>query len=174
MKKQAIILLSVLYALTFTSSRGGVDNRLYDGGDLPVITIIERAQIPKDKIDEYRLLCRLVYSEAGHEPFEGKKAVAHVVLNIARYKGLSVKETVYLPGIFNGVQHYTFKLEPNAESKEAVRLVMAGLSEFPDGVLFFYNPVASTDTKWIKHISRYSYKKIGHHMFCYHPKFYPS
>ena len=33
----------------------------------------------------------------------------------------------------------------------------------------FHNPKTSTDSKWVRKISKHRYKKIGRHLFCHRP-----
>lgn len=145
---------------------------VYDGGMLAEIQITGRAEVHPSMRDDYLLLSRLVYAEAGHEPLAGKVAVADVVLNIARFKRISIKDAIYLPGIFDGIKHPVFKMKPNRDSEEAARRAMTGRGVLPAGVLYFFNHKAASDTGWVKHISRYTYKQIGNHVFCYEPRLY--
>lgn len=164
--------MSVLCTLLFTSVNDSTDDRLYDGGTLPEVIITECINIPSNMLADYYLLSRLVHSESGHEPFEGKLAVANVVLNIAAYKGLTITETIYLPGIFDGIKHPVFNKAPNDASMRAARMALSGVRVIPAGVLYFFNPRVASDTKWIRRIKGYSYKKIGNHLFCWEPALY--
>ena len=170
--RQTIMLIySVFTSLMFISGASG-DDPVFNGGELKSVTISAKREVPDIYRDHHDILSRLVYSEAGHESFTGKRAVADVVMNIARSKGITITEAIMLPGIFDGIKYRTFKSPPPDVCIEAARLSLVGDHVLPEGVLFFFNPVAASDSKWIRHISQFRYKQIGNHVFCYDPAVY--
>lgn len=118
-------------------------------------------------INEVLILAALINSEAKWEPMLGKIAVGNVVVNRARRRKKSLKYIILEKGQFDGVRTKWFKPEPEsiAAAKVALRHQV-----IPREVEFFHNPRTSTDTKWVRYISKKSYKQIGNHLFCYNPK----
>lgn len=115
---------------------------------------------------EKDLLGRLVHAEAKGESFDGKVAVATVVLN--RVKDASFPNTVegvvYQSGQFSPVTNGAINNVPSADSikavDEAIRIVNAGQS---DGSLYFYNPRTAINTSFLE--ARPTVKTIGNHTF---------
>lgn len=80
--------------------------------------------------DAYLLAC-LVTAEAGYEPYEGKLAVANVVLNRLRggYYGNSISDVVYARGQFSVVPSGKLaKVITNGPNEESIRATQAALS----------------------------------------------
>ncbi|GLB60491.1 cell wall hydrolase [Cytobacillus sp. NCCP-133] len=115
------------------------------------------------KPEEKKLLARLVQAEAEGEPFEGKVAVADVVLNRVEHEQFpdTVKDVIYQKNAFEPVQNGSIN-EP--ASNEAVQAVETALVDKEKNVelLYFYNPETAT-SQWI--FSREVVKKIGNHAF---------
>lgn len=143
--------------------------------DLAVIVeVTAKRKTYTDK--ELYLLARLVYAESGGEPYDGKLAVANVVVNRMQRKGYTLKEVIYQKGQFDGIRSKRFKAVYKGEEVafqeclKAAETILEGERVIPYSVQYFHNPVTSTDNKWIRHIERYKYKKIGRHLFCHNPK----
>lgn len=133
---------------------GSGDSRLVlsDGTIVPVTS------------DEFDLLTRVVQAEAGGEPFEGKVAVAAVVLNRVRSSKYpnSVWEVLHQPGQFTPVQEGTLPKKVDSSSVEAVKRALGG-EDPTGGALFFYNPAATrTPEYWA---TKQVIKRIGNHNF---------
>ncbi|PWW26888.1 N-acetylmuramoyl-L-alanine amidase [Cytobacillus oceanisediminis] len=115
------------------------------------------------KEEEKKLLARLVQAEAEGEPFEGKVAVADVVLNRVEHEQFpdTVKDVIYQRNAFEPVQNGSIN-EP--ASNEAIKAVEKALidQEKNEELLYFYNPETAT-SDWI--FSREVIKKIGNHSF---------
>ncbi|WP_026581454.1 cell wall hydrolase [Bacillus sp. J33] len=115
------------------------------------------------KEEEKKLLARLVQAEAKGEPFEGKVAVADVVLNRVEHEQFpdSVKDVIYQKNAFEPVQNGSIN-EP--ASNEAIKAVEKALIDKENNgeLLYFYNPETAT-SEWI--FSREVVKKIGNHSF---------
>ena len=166
-------LLARVIVIAMLLRMGGtpIDNYTYSGL-LPTVDICDKQPVPSHMVEDWMLLARLVYSEAKGEIFEGKHAVADVVVYIAKDKCWTIKQTIYDRGRFDGIRNKWFYREPSEECYEAARLAILGKHVLPKGIFFYHNPRTSTDTKWVNFISKYAYKKIGNHLFCYHPKYY--
>jgi spore germination cell wall hydrolase CwlJ-like protein len=117
--------------------------------------------------EEKDFLARLVEAEAKGESYEGKVAVATVVLN--RVESPEFPDTV--TNVINEVvgNAYAFTPVQNGEinkpaSDESIRAVEEALTR-KDRIhdsIYFYNPEIATDT-WIR--SREVVKTIGNHVF---------
>jgi N-acetylmuramoyl-L-alanine amidase len=116
---------------------------------------------------EKDLLARLVGAEAKGESYEGKVAVATVVLN--RVDSAQFPDTI--SGVINEVvgDAYAFSPVQNGEinkpaSDEAIQAVEEALTRQDrlNDCIYFYNPEIATD-KWIR--SREVVTTIGNHVF---------
>ena len=87
--------------------------------------------------DSYLLAC-LVAAEAGSEPYEGKLAVANVVLNrlYSGAYGSSISDVIYAPGQFsvttNGRLSRIFASGPDTGSIQAANDALAGVNNVPN------------------------------------------
>lgn len=142
-------------------------------------TVVEAPYIPVvSKIDkkDLLLLAKLIYSESPHEPYLGKLAVANVVINRSHRTGKSIKYVIYQKGQFDGIRSKRFKRVAKGDEKafqdclQAATEILNGKTILPSTVEFFHNPKTSTDSKWVRKISKYRYKLIGRHLFCRYPK----
>jgi N-acetylmuramoyl-L-alanine amidase len=117
----------------------------------------------KDK----ELMARLVSAEAKGEPYEGKVAVAEVVINRVEHEDFpdTVKEVVYeqVSGTyaFSPVQNGEINKPADEESIQAVEEAIED-TEKDTEALYFYNPDIASDT-WI--LSRQVTETIGNHQF---------
>jgi N-acetylmuramoyl-L-alanine amidase len=117
--------------------------------------------------EEQDLFARLVEAEAKGESYEGKVAVATVVLN--RVDSPEFPNTI--TGVINEVVGKAYAFSPvqngeinNAASEEAIRAVEEALTRQDrlNDSIYFYNPEIATDT-WIT--TREVVKTIGNHVF---------
>jgi len=114
---------------------------------------------------EKNLLARLVHAEAKGEPYDGKVAVAHVVLNRLDHEEFpdTVKEVIYEKNAFEPVQNGSINQSADEESHEAVEEALENKgSNKNKNLLYFYNPDTAT-SDWI--LTRKVVKKIGNHAF---------
>ncbi len=112
---------------------------------------------------EKDLLARLVTAEANGEPYEGKVAVATVVLNRVddeQYPD-SIKEVIYEERQFQPVDNGMINNPATAEAEEAVNEAIARQGT-GKGSLNFYNPDI-VDSEW--HRSKTVTAEIGNHVF---------
>ncbi|OAS82193.1 MULTISPECIES: cell wall hydrolase [Metabacillus] len=114
--------------------------------------------------DEIDLLARLVRAEAQTESFEGKAAVASVVLNRVESPQFpnSIKKVIYQSGQFQPVSNGEINQPADKESIKAVQAVLSGLRNIAKDSLFFYNPNIATN-RWLD--SRETTVVIGQHVF---------
>lgn len=76
--------------------------------------------------DDVMLLAKLINSEAGNEPFEGKVAVANVVLYRSKIEKESIRKIIYAKEQFDGVDTNSFMNFPNNESIDAAQRAING------------------------------------------------
>ena len=116
------------------------------------------------------LLSRLVSAEAAGESFDGKLAVATVILN--RVSNPNYPKTI--SGVildkswgyqFTPVADGRINLPATSDSIKAAQMVIKGYRSFSSNVLFFVNPNTATNTYVTK--NRTFYKTIGNHQFYY-------
>ena len=110
-------------------------------------------------------LARTIYGEARGEPYEGKVAVAAVVLNRLESGlfGNSIHEVVFQRGAFTAISDGQYYLTPDSTSYQAARAALQGWDP-TNGALYYWNPITAT-SKWIW--SRPIIKTIGRHVFAY-------
>ena len=110
------------------------------------------------------LLAAIIYCEAGVEPYEGKLAVANVVLNRLRSGkyGATLSDVIYAPYQFTGCQMYSFptalKTGGTPDCLRAAQEALNGNNNVP-GYLYFrpYKNVALEKL--------HDYKIIGTHVY---------
>lgn len=112
---------------------------------------------------EKNLLARLVHAEAEGEPFEGKVAVATVVLNRVEHKQFpdTIKDVIYEKNAFEPVQNGSINEPADKEAHKAVKEALVEQDQ-NDELLYFYNPETAT-SDWI--FTREVKKTIGNHAF---------
>lgn len=137
--------------------------------DLNVINVGETIQTAGEAlaiavgVSDYErdLLARLVHAEAKGEPYEGKVAVAAVVLNRVESDKFpdSIASVVYQKGQFSPVSNGSINAAADEESKRAANEAVA--SQTTD-TLFFYN-AETASSRWLD--SRPTTQVIGNHTF---------
>lgn len=113
-------------------------------------------------------LSRIIYSEAGIEPFTGQIAVGNVVLN--RVRSAQFPNTIY-EVIFDrayGVQftptaNGTIYCVPDEEAIIAAKLCLEGYT-LSDGILYFLNPALSSNF-WVPNNRDYVMTIAGHDFY---------
>ncbi|HYF90738.1 MAG TPA: cell wall hydrolase [Symbiobacteriaceae bacterium] len=113
--------------------------------------------------DNLTLLAQLVCGEARGEPYEGKVAVAAVILNRTLDKRFpnSVAGVVYQTHAFESVSNGEIYRGTTQECYKAARAALSGWDP-SNGSVFFYAP-AKTSNRYIW--SRPIVRKIGRHNF---------
>ncbi|KZZ83743.1 hypothetical protein AS29_014465 [Bacillus sp. SJS] len=111
--------------------------------------------------EEKQLLAQLVHAEAKGEPYEGKVAVASVVLNRVESREFpdSVKDVIYEKNAFSPVGNGTIHNKADEASKKAAEEALRKKSV---NYLYFFNP-ETAESEWIK--TRKTEKTIGNHSF---------
>ncbi|MBE6047262.1 MAG: cell wall hydrolase [Clostridium sp.] len=114
---------------------------------------------------DVELLAKLVYAESRGEPYEGKVAVASVVLNRVldpHFPG-SIQGVIFQPKAFSCVKNGCIKASPDDNCYAAVYEALRGVDPTNEA-LYFYNPSISTCT-WMNSRTKQNVKQIGHHVF---------
>lgn len=117
--------------------------------------------LSKNDID---LLARLVRAEAQTEPFEGKVAVAAVVLNRMESPKFpnTLRGVIYQKRQFQPVSNGQINRAADEESIKAVYAALGDMRNIAGSSLFFYNPKIAT-SRWLD--SRSTVVAIGQHVF---------
>ncbi|GMK41555.1 spore cortex-lytic enzyme [Paenibacillus sp. CCS19] len=108
------------------------------------------------------MLARVVYSEAGGEPFNGQIAVAAVVLNRVDSPDFpdTIEKVIFAPGAFTTVANGQYWKLPNAEAFKAAIQAAKGIDPSNGGLYFNSAPA---DNEWFQ--SRTKTASIGGHVF---------
>lgn len=111
------------------------------------------------------LMSQIVYAESKGEPYEGKVAVASVILNrlIDPTFPNTIEAVIKQANAFSCVHNGSINVVPNEASRKAVIDAIKG-SDPTASAVFFYNPEISTCT-WMKNVEKKNIKTIGHHVF---------
>lgn len=121
--------------------------------------------------EERNLMASLVSAEAEGESYEGKLAVATIVINRVTSGTFPGSVTQVIMGKESGYYQFTpvldgrIKNAPSSDAVKAVDQVLAGYRSFPAKVMWFLNPEKSTSF-WITDNKTY-FKSIGNHEFYY-------
>ena len=120
----------------------------------------EKIYITQCDID---LMAKLVYAESRGEPFEGKVAVASVVLNRLLNPGFpnSIEGVIFQTNAFSCVRNRDIKANPDQSCYDAVYEAING-TDPTNEALYFYNPAIAT-CSWMK--QKKDTKSIGNHVF---------
>ncbi|WP_416149797.1 LysM peptidoglycan-binding domain-containing protein [Salipaludibacillus sp. HK11] len=118
---------------------------------------------------EGEVLARLVEAEAKSESYEGKVAVASVVLNRVNHNGFPssifhvIYETYDSGSIyaFEPVQNGTIRGYASSDSIQAVEEAMKGYDP-TNGAIYFFNPDTAT-SEWVNNLT--ISQRIGNHVF---------
>lgn len=111
------------------------------------------------------LLAKLIYAESRGEPYEGKVAVASVVLNrvLSPEFPNSIQGVIFQPKAFSCVKNGSITAYPDENCYAAVYEALKGVDP-TNNALYFYNPSTAT-CSWMKSTEKQNVKTIGHHVF---------
>ena len=117
----------------------------------------------REKMKQVDMMARTVHGEARGEGFEGKVAVAAVIMNRVQSSAFpnSTYGVIFQRNAFTAVNDGQYWLTPNASAYRAVREAASGWDP-SQGATYYYNPVTATN-QWI--FTRTTIKKIGKHVF---------
>lgn len=111
------------------------------------------------------LMAQVVYAESRAEPYQGKVAVASVILNRVKDPKFpkSIEAVVTQKGAFSCVRNGKITVNPDEASFKAVLEALKG-ADPTEKAVFFYNPKIATNT-WMKKVSKNNVINIGNHTF---------
>ena len=120
--------------------------------------------IPLTKDDIY-LMSQVVYAESKGEPFDGKVAVASVILNRTTDSHFpnTVQDVITQKNAFSCVRNGKIDTVPDSDSYNAVIKAIEG-NDPTNKALYFYNPKIAT-CSWMKNVEKTGIKSIGQHVF---------
>ncbi|MDO5516303.1 MAG: cell wall hydrolase [Clostridium sp.] len=115
--------------------------------------------------EDIDLMAKLVAAESIGEPYEGKVAVASVVLNrtVSSSFPNTIREVIFQKNAFSCVKNGRIKSVANQDCYNAVYDAIKGYDPSNEA-LFFYNPATAT-CNWMKTTKKVNQKTIGHHTF---------
>lgn len=115
--------------------------------------------------DDLELMAKVVHAESKGEPFEGKVAVASVILNrvIDPNFPSSIKGVITQKNAFSCVHNGIINTIPNSDSYNAVMEAIKG-NDPTNKALYFYNPDIAT-CNWMHKIQKKNVQSIGRHVF---------
>lgn len=122
----------------------------------------------KYSVSDKKLLEQLVEAEAGCESFEGKLAVATIILNRVENKEFpkNITDVILQKNQFSPVGNGSINCTPSDDSKKAVSKVLdEGYRTFDKEIVYFCNPKIST-SKWMTNHKKKA-MQIGSHSFFY-------
>lgn len=119
---------------------------------------------------EFMWLSKIVNAEAGGESYEGKLAVANVVLNRVKSPDFpdTIEEVIF--DKYNDIYQFTpvangyIYTEPNAESIQAAKDALSGNNNI--GECTYFCAVSGAQSSWAAKNKTF-YKQIGNHCFYY-------
>lgn len=115
--------------------------------------------------EDVDLMARVVYGESCGEPYQGKIAVASVILNRVLSEGfpMTIEEVIKQQGAFSCVIDGEINTIPNRSCYSAVYDALKGYDPTNEA-LFFYNPKIAT-CPWMESLQKDNITEIGNHVF---------
>ena len=115
--------------------------------------------------DDIYLMSQVVYAESKGEPFDGKIAVASVILNRTTDSQFpdTINGVITQKNAFSCVRNGKIDVVPDGDSYNAVLKAIEGYDP-TDEALYFYNPKIAT-CSWMKGVEKTGEKSIGQHVF---------
>lgn len=118
--------------------------------------------------EDFNLLCKIVYAEAGNQSVWGQQAVCWVILNRQASKSFpsDIRSIIYAPGQFDPVRNGSINCSPPTKTKEAVRDVILGnVPDMTYGAVFFCEPRYSVKSNLAWFATKQMTTVIGCHHF---------
>ena len=179
-KTLSILLVTLLFSANikvFAYSNNTIEMRKSNLNEEIKVSLINR---PKEEVvqvfshndnaiyltkEDLDLMAKIVYAESKGEPYEGKVAVASVILNRVLSPGFpsSISEVVFQPNAFSCVVDGQISVTPTEECYNAVYDAIEG-NDPTNEALFFYNPAIAT-CSWMQDVEKADSKAIGQHLF---------
>lgn len=149
--------------IQFQRSKGLTADGVVGNATLKALGITFNTESSIQGSSDLYILAKCVYAEARGEPYQGKVAVAAVILNRVESPDFpnTVAGVVYQPWAFTAVNDGQINLEPDQSCYNAARDAMNGWDP-TYGCLYYYNANTAT-SKWI--FNRKTVVTIGNHVF---------
>ncbi|WP_207725705.1 cell wall hydrolase [Clostridium sp. DJ247] len=170
--KKIIFFIGFLFTFLFFSTNkvnakdpNTVDSTLFNQQDQIVQVFNYSGQKIYVTQDDIHLMAKVVYAESNCEPFEGKVAVASVILNRVRYPEFpkTIEGVIKQKGAFSCIRNGNINVTADESSYKAVFEALKG-EDPTEKAVFFYNPRIAT-SQWMKNINKKNIKTIGNHVF---------
>jgi N-acetylmuramoyl-L-alanine amidase len=118
-----------------------------------------------DTKSELNCMAKAIYYEANVEPFEGKIAVAHVILNRTNnaYRPKSICAVVRQPGQFTWYYPGVFDDEVGNKYRSLAKEVVEGFHPDVTGGSEYFHRDIGHRPRWTRNLQPSG--KIGHHVF---------
>jgi len=115
--------------------------------------------------NDINLMAQIVFAESKGEPYDGKVAVASVILNRVLSHGFpnTIREVIFQPNAFSCIVDGHISVTPTEECYSAVYDAIKG-NDPTNEALFFYNPEIATCT-WMVNDPKSDSRAIGKHLF---------
>ena len=152
-----------------TPSRGGfIDSiNLYQESSETVQVFASSSSARKVYItsSDIDLMSKVVYKESRGEPYEGKVAVAAVILNRSVHPRFpsTIEGVIKQKNAFSCVVNGKIDAKPDDSCYKAVLEAIEG-ADPTDEALYFYNPKIPTSS-WMKKTAKENKIEIGNHLF---------
>ncbi|MCM0649457.1 cell wall hydrolase [Clostridium swellfunianum] len=163
----SFILLCIFLAIPWSTVKAAeeLDCDLYkeEIGSIEVFSVGNR-EIRITEDDVY-LMAQIVYAESRSEPYDGKVAVASVILNRLEAPGFpkTIEQVIKQKAAFSCLKNGEIDVIPDKMSYQAVLDALKG-KDPTNNAVFFYNPKIATNT-WMKQVKKKDIKPIGNHVF---------
>jgi Cell wall hydrolyses involved in spore germination len=160
-----ILLLAIFCTKVSAKNPNNMDSTLFNQQDEVIQVFNYHDKTISITQNDVHLMAKIVYAESNCEPFEGKVAVASVILNRLKYPEFpkTVDGVVKQKGAFSCVRNGTIDVVPDESSYKAVFQALQG-SDPTEKAVFFYNPRIAT-SQWMKSIGKEKVTTIGNHVF---------
>ncbi|WP_392486048.1 cell wall hydrolase [Haloimpatiens sp. FM7315] len=138
---------------------------LYKEDSKNVIAVFDNKKTYYISSEEVYLMAQVVYGESRGEPYDGKVAVASVILNrvVSGKFPDTVEGVVKQKNAFSCLSNGKITVKPDKASYNAVLDALKG-KDPTSKAIFFYNPKTAT-CSWMKSINKVNIKSIGNHIF---------
>ncbi len=162
-----LVLLCIFLIIPWSKVKAAeeIDCDLYreEVGAIQVFTLNDRNVYITE--EDIYLMAQIVYAESRSEPYDGKVAVASVILNRVKSPGFpkTVEDVIKQKAAFSCLKNGEIHVIPDKISYQAVLDALKG-KDPTNNAVFFYNPKIATST-WMKEVSKKNVKPIGNHVF---------
>lgn len=157
-----VVMKADVYAYSINTSSIGDESKDLFIIDSEAAQVFQSFNISNDDI---YLMAQVVYCESRGEDFDGKVAVASVILNrlVSHRFPDTVAEVIFQPNAFSCINDGKINVKPDGNSFDAVYKALSGEDPTSDST-FFYNPAIATSA-WTNKINKKDAVRIGNHIF---------